>query len=96
MTQERYAELRGKKQSAIAHAVNAFRVKQVLSKSITGVILSVYAARDIASLNESDWAWFGKLCLDREWGEKERQSAIKAEKAFGVFRFEIGEIKDLV
>ena len=68
----------------IAHAINAFRVKEVSSKSITGVIdFSVYAARDIATLNESDWQWVGKLCLIKEWGEKERQAAIKAVKAIG-------------
>lgn len=85
MTQQHYAELRGKKQSAIAHHINAYRVKQAISKSITTVIdFSVRAARDIASLDESDWTWFGKLCLDREWGEKERQAAIKAVKVIDI------------
>ena len=43
--------------------------------------LSVYAARDIATLDESDWTWFGKMCIEQEWGEKDRQAAIKAVKA---------------
>lgn len=40
-----------------------------------------------ATLDESDWQWFGKLCLDREWGEKERLAAIKAEKSTIVDKF---------
>lgn len=84
MTQERYAELRRKKQNTISYAIAAFQVKKVLSKSITTVInFSVRAARDIATLDESDWQCFGKLCLTKEWGEKERQAAIKAVKAIG-------------
>lgn len=46
---------------AIAHHINAFRVKQSLAESTTPVVnLSVYAARDIATLEEVDWAWLGK------------------------------------
>ena len=41
-------------------------------------------AHDIATLDESDWAWFGKLCIEQEWGEKERQSAIKAVKVIDI------------
>ena len=59
-------------------------MKEVLSKSIITVIdFSVRVARDIVTLDESDWQRVGKLCLDREWGEKERQVTVKAVKASG-------------
>ena len=57
-------------------------MKKILDKSITTVIdFSVRAARDIVTLDKSDWQRFGKLCLSKEWGEKERIAAIKAVKA---------------
>lgn len=85
MTLARYAELRDKTKQSIGYAVSAFRIKQVITERSTVVdLFSVRAARDIASLDESDWAWFGTLCIEREWGEKQRQAAIKAVKEIDI------------
>ena len=59
----------------------------VLTMIVIGHHRWVVAARDITTLDESDWQWFGKLCLDREWGEKERIAAIKTEKSTIVDKF---------
>lgn len=77
--------MRGKSQNTISYAIDAFGVKKTLSESIITVIdFSVRAARDIASLDESDWTWFGTLCIEQEWGERQRYSAIKAVKEIDI------------
>lgn len=82
MTQESYAALRDKKARTIGYWIIAYRVKLAVGH-IDGD-LAVRAARDIFALNEEDWVWFTKLCLDRDWEGKARKDAIQAVKAIEI------------
>ena len=83
MTVSEYAGLAGKQQPAITKAIQAGELAKSIPVGIQAN-LSVRAARDIATLPESDWQWFTELCISKEWGEKERSAAIKAVKSVDI------------
>lgn len=81
MTVSEYAQMCSfRNHSRVSQMIQAVEVKKCVSALTHSDVLSVRAATDIASLPESDWKWFGSLCIERDWGEKQRQAAIKTVK----------------